>query len=324
MTDTIVSRRRLLAGASAAAAAGLFGGVAPGYAKAPMQNTQVPAFYRFKVGGVEATVVSDGPMAIGAPAKTFIGPSAEELGRMMTDHFLPADNVVLDQNALVINTGDKLALFETGMSSVKRSKDMGRLTQNLKAAGIDPKDIDFVIPTHGHIDHIGGILAEDGSQNFPNAQIFISEADLKYWTDDARMGTPGEGSSLAARKNLLPHRDRIFFYSDGKEVIPGVQAMHTPGHTVGHTCFVVTSGDKTLYVAGDLVHHNLIVEQPRMEDFFDTDRKLGIETRVKTMDMLAAQRMLSIVYHLPWPGIGHFVKRGDGFHFEPESMQVVL
>jgi glyoxylase-like metal-dependent hydrolase (beta-lactamase superfamily II) len=323
MMDMTLSRRRLLAGASAAAA-GIVGSAFPALAKAPMQNTQAPAFYRFKVGGIEATVVSDGPMVIGAPGKTFLGPTEQELGKMMTDHFLPADNVVLEQNALVINTGDKLALFETGMSSVKRSKDMGRLTQNLKAAGIDPKDIDYVIPSHGHIDHIGGILAEDGSQNYPNAQIFISQADLEYWTDDARIGTPGEGSMLAAKKNLLPNRDRIFFYSDGKDVIPGVQAMHTPGHTLGHTCFVVNSGGKTLYVGGDLVHHQIIVEKPRMEDLFDTDRKLGIETRLKTMDMLAAQRMLSLVYHLPWPGIGHFSKQGDGFHFEPEPMQVVL
>src|SRR6185369_17184676 len=125
-------------------------------------------------------------------------------------------------------------------------------------------------------------------------------------------------------KNLLPFRDRILFYNDGKEVIPGVQAMLTPGHTVGHTCFVVASGGKSLYVSGDLVHHVIIVEKPRMEDFFDTDRKLGIETRLKTMDMLAAQRMLTISYHMAWPGLGYFAKRGDGFHFEPESMQMVL
>jgi glyoxylase-like metal-dependent hydrolase (beta-lactamase superfamily II) len=318
-----MSRRQMMSGASAAAAS-LVGMPISSLAKAPLQNTQAPAFYRFKIGDIEATVVSDGPMPIGAPSKTFIGPTAQELGQMMTDHFLPADNVVLDQNALVVNIGGTLGLFETGMSSVKRSKDMGRLTQNLKAAGIDPKDIDFVIPTHTHIDHIGGILAEDGSQNFPNAQIFVSQADLEYWTDDARMGTPGEGSSLAAKKNLLPLRDRISFYRDGKEVIPGVQAMHTPGHTVGHTCFLVSSGSKTLYVAGDLVHHQIIVEKPRMEDFFDTDRKLGIETRLRTMDMLAGQKLLSIVYHLPWPGLGHFSKRGDGFHFEPEPIQVVL
>src|ERR1700678_105296 len=209
MVDMNLSRRRLLAGASATAGAGLVAGTAPVAAKAPMLNTPAPACYRFKIGTIEATVVSDGPMATGAPGNTFIGPTQQELGKMMTDLFLPPDKVILDQNALVINTGDKLALFETGMSSVKRNNDMGRLTRNLKAAGIDPKDIDYLIPSHAHIDHVGGILAEDGSQNYPNAQIYISQADLEYWTSDARKGTPGEGSMLAAKKNLLPNRDPI-------------------------------------------------------------------------------------------------------------------
>jgi glyoxylase-like metal-dependent hydrolase (beta-lactamase superfamily II) len=254
---------------------------------------------------------------------TFVGPAAANVEKMMTDLFLPADKFVMDQNALVINTGGKLALFETGMASVKRNDDMGLLVGNLKAAGIDPSDIDYLIPSHAHIDHIGGILAADGTHNFPNAQIFISQEDLEYWTNEGLAGTLAEGSMRAARKNLLPNRDRILFYSDGKEVIPGVVAMHTPGHTVGHTCFVITSASDTLYFAGDLAHHNVIIENPRMEDIYNTDRQLGIQTRLKTMDMLVAQRMRTLVYHLPWPGLGHFVKRGDGFHFEPEPVKFV-
>src|SRR5215470_15298265 len=127
MSNFSVSRRQLLAGASAAAAAGAFGVASEAVAKAPLLNTPAPAFYRFKLGSIEATVVSDGPLAIGDPKNTFRGPTPEELGKMMSDQFLPTDNVVLDQNVLVINTGDKLALFETSMSSVKRNEDMGRL-----------------------------------------------------------------------------------------------------------------------------------------------------------------------------------------------------
>lgn len=324
MADMSLSRRRLLAGASATTALGLLGRPPLAQAKAPMLNTPAPAFYRFKIGSIEATVVSDGPLPIGDPKNTFRGPTVEELGKMMSDHFLPTNNVVLDQNVLVINTGDKLALFETGMSSVKRNDAMGRLVANLKQSGIDPNDIDAVIPTHGHIDHVGGIMAADGSRNFPNAQIHISQADLEFWTDDKRLGTPAEGSALAAKKNLLPNRDRIVFYKDGQEVMPGVQAMHSPGHTVGHTCFVINSGGKSLFVVGDLTHHVILVEKPRMEVSFDTDPKQGVETRIKVMDMLAAQRMPALVYHLPWPGIGHFAKNGDGFHYEAAPMQLVL
>src|SRR4029077_4323002 len=111
-------------------------------------NPERPPFYLFKLGSSEATVVSDGPLSIGNPVNTFRGPTPQEIGKMMTDHFLPTDNVVLDQNALVINTGDRLAPADTRRSSVKRNDAMGRLAANLKLAGIDPKDIDAVIPTH--------------------------------------------------------------------------------------------------------------------------------------------------------------------------------
>ncbi len=128
MIDISLSRRRLLAGASATTALGLFGGTLVAQAKAPMLNAPAPAFYRFKLGTIEATVVSDGPLSIGDPKNTFRGPTAEELGKMMSDQFLPTNNVVLDQNVLVINTGDKLALFETGSIFPKPTWNSGPTT----------------------------------------------------------------------------------------------------------------------------------------------------------------------------------------------------
>lgn len=322
-----VSRRRLLV--STAATAGLVGSAAfvPALAKAPLLNTQAPSFYRFKLGHIEATVVSDGPLSIGAPERTFRGPSLPELNKMLTDNFLPTDNVVLDQNALVINTGDKLALFDTGMSSMKLPgpfAQTGRLLTSLRQAGIDPKDIDAIVLTHPHIDHCGGMVADDGSRLFPNAQVYLQEIDFNFWMDDKRLGTPAERSALTARKNLPAYRDRIVFIKDGQEVLPGVQAMHTPGHTVGHTVFMITSGGKAICNIGDVAHHPVLFDKPRIEVAFDTDSKQGAEARVKLFDMLAAQRIPALVYHMPWPGIGHLAKQGDGFRFFPTPMQLVL
>lgn len=325
MEDQSLSRRRLLAGMSATAGAGLLGTIAPAAAKAPLQNTAAPSFYRFKIGTIEATVVSDGPLSIGPPTRTFRGPSAEELATMMTDRFLPPDNVVLDQNSLVINTGDKLVLFDTGMSSIKPpNTQVGMLPQSLKQAGIDPADIDAIVLTHPHIDHSGGMVAADGSRLFPNAQVYMTQADHEFWLDDKRLGTPAEGSARTARKNLPAYRDRTIFIKDGQEVVPGVQAMLTPGHTVGHTVFLITSGGKTIANIGDVAHHTVLIEKPRIEVNFDTDSKQGAESRVKLLDMLAAQKIPMLGYHMPWPGIGHVAKQGEGFRWAPSPMQLVL
>jgi len=288
--------------------------------KAPRAPEGPFTFHRFALGDIEATIVSDGPIPLGPPEDTFIDRPAAELRGNMRGLGLPDDNVVIQQNALVLDTGTDLLLFETGMNSMKVTPDMGKLPANLRAAGFDPADVTAIIATHPHIDHIGGIVADDGSLNFPNARIYVGEDDLDYWSRDERIGQPGEHSLHAVRKNLLPNRDRVHFHKPGKEVVPGVEAMLTAGHTIGHTSFVVSSGGATLFVVGDLLHHQLIVHEPRMDDFYDTDRKLGIETRIRVMEMLASQRMLSLCYHLDWPGLGYFSKRGAGFHFEPVAV----
>ena len=323
MGDMSLSRRRLLAGASATAALGVLGNGSVAQAKAPMLNAPAPAFYRFKLGSIEATVVSDGPLSIGDPKNTFRGPTAEEIGKMMSDHFLPTNNVVLDQNVLVINTGDKLALFETGMSSVKRTDAMGQLAANLKKAGIDPNDIDAVIPTHAHIDHIGGIMAADGSRNFPNAQIYISQADFEFWTDDKRLGTPAEGSALAAKEPAAepgPHR-----VLQGRPGGPPRRAGDA--HSGTHCRAYQLRGQfrRQVAVPRRRPHASRYPDREAADGSRVRHRsQAGGETRIKVMDMLASQRMATLVYHLPWPGIGHLAKRGDGFHYVPEPMQLAL
>src|SRR5262249_588875 len=148
---------------------------------------QAPYFFRFNHGKMQVTVVSDGPLPLGDPAGSFLGASKEEIGKMLTDNFLAPTNVVLEQNILVINTGAKLVLIHTGMgTSTMFGNTTGKLLGSLKAAGIDPKYIDAVVATHAHCDHVWGIMADDGKPNFPNAQIYISQADFDFWTDEKK------------------------------------------------------------------------------------------------------------------------------------------
>ena len=243
---------------------------------------------------MQATVVSDGTLPLGEPSGSFLGTSKEEIGKMLTDNFLSTTNVVLEQNILVLNTGDKLVLFDTGMGTSQMfGPTPGKMLANLKAAGIDPKDIDAVVATHAHCDHVWGIMGDDGKPNFPNAQIYISQADFDFWTDEAKlqMKDPAYMQPFVegARKNLLPNRDRMVFFKDGQEFLPGIQAMSAPGHTVGHTIFMITSDGKSLAAIGDLTHHQvLLLEKPRIEFAYDTDPKQSANTRVRVLDMLAA------------------------------------
>jgi len=299
-------------------------------AKAPMIKDQAPYFYRFAHGNMQATVVSDGILPLGEPSSSFLGTSKEEIGKMLTDNFLSPSTVILEQSALVLNTGDKLVLFDTGMgSSTMFGPTTGKLLASLKAAGIDPKDIDAVVATHAHCDHVWGIMADDGSRHFANAQIYISQADFDYWTDETKLSVKDPAYMQpfveGARKNLLPNRDRIIFLKDGQEFLPGIQAMAAPGHTVGHTIFMVSSEGKTLAVIGDLTHHQVVlVEKPRIEFAYDTDSKQSANTRVRVLDMLAANRTQIVAYHFPWPGVGYVGKQGDAYRYYPASLQTVL
>jgi glyoxylase-like metal-dependent hydrolase (beta-lactamase superfamily II) len=321
---TQLSRRSLLALGAGLGASTMLGGGA--LAKAPKLNTQTPYWHRLELGDAEITVVSDGTLPLGPPKGTFVGVPDDEVKKMLTDNFLSADNVVLEQNSPIVNTGDKLILFDTGMGSSKMfGPTTGRQQKSMAEAGIKPGDIDAVVLSHAHIDHIGGIVGADGKPLFPNAQYYITQADFDFWTDEGKLGGDFKDFVVHARKNLLPVRDRIVFIKDGQEFLPGVQAIGAPGHTVGHTIFTVSSAGKSFVFLGDLSHHPvLLLEKPRMEFSYDTDPKQAAATRVKLLDMIAANKLPVMSYHYAWPGYGNIAKTGEGFHYYPAAMKMEL
>ena len=292
-----------------------------------LPTQQAPHYYRFMLGDARATIVSDGYLPIGKPSSTFQNVAPGEVDRQLEDNFLPTHNMLAEQNVLVIELDGKIVVFDTGMGSLKEYKGVrfgetpGQLMKNLAVAGIDPASVSAVVLSHAHIDHCGGIIGEDDAEHFPNAEFFVSRKEFEYWTD---IDQPNHLQRDQARRNLLPVHNRIHFVEDGEEFLPGVTAISTPGHSPGHMCFRIARGDQTLTFLGDLVHHHvLLVQTPLMEFLFDEDPQLSAQTRVKTLKDLAEGRNWCLGFHLPWPGLGHFVKDGEGYRFIASPMRML-
>lgn len=322
MTNLDMSRRALLSGAASLAATGAF-------AKAPMIGKPTPGFHRFKLGAFEVTVVSDGPLVMGAPnGDTFKGLSKEDMTQALARNHLPIDKVELDQNTLVVNTGKNLVLFDTGTGGTKAfGPYSGRLLANLKAAGIQPASIDAVVLTHAHADHCFGLMTEKNKRNFPGARIYMAKAEFDFWTDESKAGINDMMKMMigGARKNLVPNRERIAFVKDGEEFLPGIMAISTPGHTVGHMSYGIQSQGQKLINIGDVAHHHIVsMETPKLPFAFDTDGAQGVATRLKMWDMLSAERIPMVGYHFPFPGVGFVGKAGDAYRYFPAPIRTVL
>src|SRR3979411_1149701 len=178
-----VSRRSLLALGAGLGASTMLGGSA--LARAPKLGTQTAYWHSFNLGDAGVAIDSDGPLPLGPPKGTFVGVPDDEVKKMLSDNFLSPDNVVLEQKSPIVNTGDKLILFDTGMGTSKAfGPTTGRQQKSMAEAGIKPGDIDAVVLSHAHIDHIGGIVGADDKPLLPNAQYYIAPREFDFRTDD--------------------------------------------------------------------------------------------------------------------------------------------
>ena len=326
---TTMNRRAFLMASTAAAlspAALLAFDAQTASATAPFAAAKSAAWYRFNIGDMEATVVSDGALNLGPAAGLYPGTPKDIVDGFMKAEFQAPETVIGQENCLVVNTGDKLVLIDSGMGTYKAfGPAAGRLGSNLAAAGIKPEDIDAIILTHGHIDHLSGIIGDDGKRMFPNAQLMMSKTEYDFWTDEAKTSMTGMMKLLvdSARKNLLPNKDRLAFVENGKEVIKGIQAISTPGHTPGHTSYVLASAGKTFLYTGDVVNHTAIsIKNPSWELAFDADPKTAAATRMRVLDMAAKDNLTLIGYHFAFPGIGNVAREGASYRFIPSAMDL--
>jgi glyoxylase-like metal-dependent hydrolase (beta-lactamase superfamily II) len=302
----------------AAAAACMLGFLAAGAsAGAPQLKTQAPGYYRMMLGDIEVTALSDGtfPMKT-AELLTHITPA--QLKDDLDRSFL-ADPVEASVNGFLINTGTKLVLIDTGAGSFL-GPSVGKLIENLKASGYKPEQVDEIYITHMHLDHIGG-LAADGKAVYPNAVVRAAQAEGDYWLNKDNMrAAPKDRQDMFqdAMKQLEPyiaaHKYRPF--KGDVELVPGVRAVAAPGHTPGHTLYMVESKGEKLLLWGDLMHVAAAqFPDPAVTIGFDTDSAAAVEQRRKVFADAAANRYYVGGAHLAFPGIGHLRASGAGFTY---------
>ncbi|MBO6757829.1 MAG: MBL fold metallo-hydrolase [Roseibium sp.] len=323
MTDLkidITRRTALLGAAGAAVGAGLVHSGAAHAAADKQSGTGMP-FARYNVGDFEVTTLLDGAVTVGEPQKTFgMNVDAATFAASSSDNFIPADTFKAFFTPTVVNTGSELVLFDTGVGEGGRPA-RGNMRAALEGAGYTPEQVDVVVLTHMHPDHIGGLM-EAGGPAFPNARYVTGSAEYNFWSG---MDPEANGVTKLVAKNVTPFADKMSFLDDGGSVVSGISAMGAFGHTPGHMTYLLESGGQRLLLAADLANHYVwSLAHPDWEVRFDMDKGAAAAARRKVLGMLASERIPFVGYHMPFPSAGYVATSGDGFRYVAASYQLSL
>jgi len=320
------SRRDMLKAGGAASVLAAGGVLLPGAARgaAEMKGTQVPGFYRFKLGAFEVTVLSDGSYRL---PTNLLGTnvSREEVQAFLKANFLDPNERISHVNIPLINTGKELVLVDAG-GGMNWMPNAGKLVDNMRAAGYEPEDVDRLVITHGHPDHIWGLIDDfEEAPRFLNAEYVIAAPEWDFWTTDQAMQSLPEafqGFAIGAKKQLSPIAEKTKRIKPGEEASPGITTLDTPGHTRGHMSVVVESEGEMLLVTADTMTHPFIsFEHPGWWPRTDLDNEQAEKSRRKVLDMAATDRLLTLVYHVSFPGIGHVGRKDNAYRWVPATWQ---
>jgi glyoxylase-like metal-dependent hydrolase (beta-lactamase superfamily II) len=322
---TLLTRRAVLAGAAATTALSPLATSPPAQAAAPRAGKQAPGWYRYKVGSIEITAVTDGARS-NPLTDTFIrNVKKDDVNKVLEANHMEKDKITVPYTPIVVNTGSKLVVIDSGLGPAlyEQSKGVvGQFQTNLAAAGIDRNAVDAVIISHFHGDHINGVLTADNKPAFPNAEILVPAGEWKFWNDDGEMSKATgnaivEGNFKNVKRVFGALGNKVTQYEVGKEIAPGITSVATHGHTPGHVSHVVSSGNAKVMVQADVTNVPLFVQNPGWFIQFDMDGAAAEATRRKFYDMLVAEKMMVQGFHYPFPSVGYVEKAGSGYRVVP-------
>jgi len=322
---THLTRRGVLGSAAAAAAFGLSGKLEflmPAHAETA--DEPATGFYRYMVGDVEVTAIYDGIWRKPHDPAFIKNATVDEVKMALETAHLPTDFMPIPVTVLVLKMGNRLVMMDAGTGVGQWQANATNLPKNMAAAGIDYTKINTVVISHFHPDHIWGLM-EKGTNApiFPNAELIVNAVEYNWWTDPGRLAQLAEGRKPAGKRiaSVFPTWKNWTLVDDGAEVIPGMHILAAPGHTPGHSAFLVDAGTEQLMVSADTMYvPALLAPHPEWQGTYDQDGPTAIATRRRLIDRVIADNIKITGSHFPFPGSGTFVKDGNAYGFMPTQV----